>query len=183
MIDKPDIFAVMEREGIELKHGKALCPFHDERTPSFTVSGKRQRFHCFGCGESGDVIDFIKKLHNLSFKDAISYLGVRPGHPVQINQAIQRRRSIQQSYEKAINKVYSRLCDRARHLNGILLQVKNNPSTLTDAGAVLFAEQMGELAAIDHKLDILLTGTFEDQMLILKGAGRNDSANFISRAA
>lgn len=52
-----------------------LCPFHSEKTPSFTVTPSKQFYHCFGCGESGDVISFIMKMENLSFPEAIKYLG------------------------------------------------------------------------------------------------------------
>ena len=51
-----------------------LCPFHNEKTPSFTVSESKQYFHCFGCGEGGDSITFIMKKENLDFLDAIKFL-------------------------------------------------------------------------------------------------------------
>ena len=58
---------------------KARCPFHDERTPSFTVSPTKQLFHCFGCGASGDAVTFFMKVSGLSFPDAIRELGRRAG--------------------------------------------------------------------------------------------------------
>jgi len=54
-----------------------LCPFHSEKTPSFSVHGGQQFFHCFGCGESGDVIAFMMKYYNLDFPDALKELGRR----------------------------------------------------------------------------------------------------------
>lgn len=51
-----------------------LCPFHSEKTPSFSVSEKGQFFHCFGCGESGDVITFIEKIENVDFRTALQKL-------------------------------------------------------------------------------------------------------------
>ena len=58
--------------GIEVKrNGMACCPFHDDKNPSMKVD---QRFHCFGCGEDGDVIDFTAKLFNLSPKEAAEKL-------------------------------------------------------------------------------------------------------------
>lgn len=56
-----------------------LCPFHGEKTPSFTVSNERGLFHCFGCKESGDVISFMMKYHNLTFPDALQELAKRYG--------------------------------------------------------------------------------------------------------
>lgn len=51
-----------------------LCPFHNEKTPSFTVSEKKGVFHCFGCGAGGDVISFLTRIRNESFNDTIRYL-------------------------------------------------------------------------------------------------------------
>ena len=53
---------------------KGLCPFHNEKTPSFTVSEDKQIFHCFGCKEGGDVISFLMKHDNLEFTDALEVL-------------------------------------------------------------------------------------------------------------
>lgn len=53
---------------------RALCPFHEERTPSFHIYSEQNRFKCFGCGRGGDAINFIQEFHNLSFRDAINYL-------------------------------------------------------------------------------------------------------------
>lgn len=56
-----------------------LCPFHNEKSPSFTVSESKQFFHCFGCGEGGDGVTFIMKKENLDFPDAIKFLGDKLG--------------------------------------------------------------------------------------------------------
>lgn len=56
-----------------------LCPFHSEKTPSFTVSRQKQFFHCFGCGEGGDVISFIMKRESLSYPQAIRRLAEQRG--------------------------------------------------------------------------------------------------------
>lgn len=56
-----------------------LCPFHNEKTPSFTVSDTKQFFHCFGCGEGGDVVTFIMKRENLSFPEAVKFLADKKG--------------------------------------------------------------------------------------------------------
>jgi DNA primase len=58
---------------------KGLCPFHGERTPSFNVHGDKQFFHCFGCGASGDVIEFVKRSDTLTFPDAVRLLAARAG--------------------------------------------------------------------------------------------------------
>ena len=51
-----------------------LCPFHNEKTPSFNVSREQKFFHCFGCKASGDVIKFISLKENLNFKDSLKFL-------------------------------------------------------------------------------------------------------------
>src|ERR1700751_5865114 len=58
---------------------KGLCPFHQERTPSFTVTPARGTFKCFGCGEGGDAITFVEKIEQVDFVGAIEYLARRFG--------------------------------------------------------------------------------------------------------
>lgn len=57
----------------------ACCPFHNEKTPSFSVSGSKQMFHCFGCGVSGNVYTFVMKYENYSFQEAVKMLADRAG--------------------------------------------------------------------------------------------------------
>lgn len=61
------------------RYYKALCPFHSEKTPSFTVNPERQIFHCFGCGEGGDAIGFLMRQERLNFPEAIRLLADRAG--------------------------------------------------------------------------------------------------------
>ncbi len=58
---------------------KALCPFHNEKSPSFNINPHRQRFHCFGCGKDGDAITFVREYENLTFSDAVKRLATRAG--------------------------------------------------------------------------------------------------------
>src|SRR5262249_54562840 len=58
---------------------KALCPFHQEKTPSFTVSPSRQTFHCFGCGAGGSVFRFVMDYEHIDFPSAVRKLGARAG--------------------------------------------------------------------------------------------------------
>ena len=59
-----------------------LCPFHSEKTPSFSVSPSRQIYHCFGCGKGGSVINFIMEIERLSFPEAVEFLARRAGMPI-----------------------------------------------------------------------------------------------------
>lgn len=56
-----------------------LCPFHNEKTPSFTVYNETQSFYCFGCGAGGDAVTFVKKIENLDYIDAVKLLAQRAG--------------------------------------------------------------------------------------------------------
>ena len=75
---------VQARTGGEMRRSgphsyMGLCPFHDERTPSFSVEPVAKLFHCFGCGESGDVFDFVMKTENVDFGGALELLADRSG--------------------------------------------------------------------------------------------------------
>jgi DNA primase len=59
---------------------KGLCPFHDERSPSFHVRPSLGYYHCFGCGESGDAISFLQRMDHLSFSEAVERLAERIGY-------------------------------------------------------------------------------------------------------
>ncbi|GAB1811482.1 DNA primase [Mycobacterium sp. MUNTM1] len=61
---------------------KGLCPFHDEKSPSFHVRPNHGHFHCFGCGEGGDVYAFIQKIEHVSFVEAVELLADRIGHTI-----------------------------------------------------------------------------------------------------
>lgn len=80
--DSSDIVEIVS-DYVPLKKAGAnyvgLCPFHNEKTPSFTVSETKQFFHCFGCGEGGDAITFVMKKENLEFIDAIKLLANKYG--------------------------------------------------------------------------------------------------------
>ena len=58
---------------------KGLCPFHDERSPSFHVRPQVGTYHCFGCGESGDAISFLMKMNHTSFAETVEQLAARSG--------------------------------------------------------------------------------------------------------
>lgn len=72
MITMPEVARMY---GLQVdRAGFAKCPFHSEKTGSFKVYKGQGGYHCFGCGESGDVIDFVQKYFNLSFREALSKL-------------------------------------------------------------------------------------------------------------
>ncbi len=77
---------VVEQAGVPLRgRGRvrqAVCPFHEEREGSFTVYGDTERWYCFGCGEGGDVLDFLQRLEGLSLPKAIRRLEAAPASPI-----------------------------------------------------------------------------------------------------
>ena len=108
LIKREDIDAVRERARIEdvvgehvtLKSAgvgslKGLCPFHDERTPSFHVRPQLGYWHCFGCGEGGDVITFIEKINHLGFAEAVEYLADRTGVQLRYEEGGAVRRGVE----------------------------------------------------------------------------------------
>jgi len=77
---------------------KGLCPFHNEKTPSFVVYPESQSYHCFGCGKSGDIFTFVMDTENLDFRDALKQLADRAG--VQLESQLQQRRDPERDREK-----------------------------------------------------------------------------------
>ncbi len=83
---------------------KGLCPFHGEKTPSFTVYPDTQSYYCFGCGNGGDVVTFIKNIENLDYLDAVKFLADRVGMDV----------PEENSYDSTINKRRLRMLEANR---------------------------------------------------------------------
>ena len=71
IVDVVSEFVTIKKAGVNYK---GLCPFHDDRTPSFTVSPVKNICKCFACGEGGDAVHFLMKHENLSYPEAIRYL-------------------------------------------------------------------------------------------------------------
>lgn len=87
---------------------KGLCPFHSERTPSFTVYPATQSFYCFGCGAGGDVITFIMKIENLDYRGAVEFLAEKAGIALPawdgselVKEGVSRKRILEMNLEAA----------------------------------------------------------------------------------
>ena len=82
LLSRIDIVEVVGRS-VDLKRTgstwKGLCPFHGEKTPSFTVSASRQTYHCFGCGVHGNAVGFLIEHHGMGFVDAVRDLAQQAG--------------------------------------------------------------------------------------------------------
>lgn len=113
-----------------------LCPFHSEKTPSFTVSPSKQVYHCFGCGVGGDVIGFLMKMDGSTFPETVKLLAERLGIPIleqrgaEANKAEQLREELFRIHRDATDYYHAVLLNapeaqRAReylHMRGILKQ-------------------------------------------------------------
>lgn len=91
-----------------------LCPFHSEKTPSFSVSPDKQIYHCFGCGKGGGVINFIMEIENLSFPEAVEFLAKRAG--MELPEQADDQESRQRARMLALNR------DAARYFHAQLSQ-------------------------------------------------------------
>lgn len=100
---KADIVAYLERQGVALKTSGAnllgLCPFHNERSPSFNVRPGIQRYHCFGCGESGDIFNLVQHFEQLNFSGAVMYVADEVGVQVVSDEDGEDYRKLKRLYQ------------------------------------------------------------------------------------
>lgn len=114
-----------------------LCPFHSEKTPSFTVTPSKQFYHCFGCGESGDVISFVMKMENLSFPEAVKSLGDMAGiaieeKPMDVKKQKEKERLYKLNREVAI--FYYKNLQRNKIAQNYLLKRSIGKNTIRNFG-------------------------------------------------
>lgn len=111
LVDRVDIVEVIDHRVKLKKSGKnysACCPFHDEKTPSFTVSPDKQFYYCFGCGATGNAIGFLMEYERVSFPDAIENLAKQAGLTVPREESSDpKQREREEAQEKARNTLYS----------------------------------------------------------------------------
>ena len=149
--------------GIEVKrNGMACCPFHDDKNPSMKVD---QRFHCFGCGEDGDVIDFTAKLFDLSPKEAAEKLAQDFGL-IYDSQAPPRRRYVRQKTEAQKFREDRQRCYRVLSDYYYLLkkwEADNSPRTLEEEPHPRFVEAIQKKTYVEYLLDLFLYESEEEQ--------------------
>jgi DNA primase len=112
IVDVVSQYVKLERAGASTR---ARCPFHAERTPSFHVSPERGTYHCFGCGEGGDIFSFIEKIEGLDFKGALKVLAEKAGVEIEYEKPEQKdaRDRMFELLEAATIFYTSRLTDEA----------------------------------------------------------------------
>ncbi len=142
--------------------GMACCPFHDDKNPSMKVD---QRFHCFGCGADGDVIDFIAKLFNLSPKEAAEKLAQDFGL-IYDSQAPPRRRYVRQKTEEQKFREDRQSSYRVLSDYYYLLkkwEADRSPRTLEEEPHPRFVEAIQKKAYVEYLLDLFLYESEEEQ--------------------
>lgn len=140
----------------------ACCPFHDDKNPSMKVD---QRFHCFGCGEDGDVIDFTAKLFDLSPKEAAEKLAQDFGL-IYDSQAPPRRRYVRQKNEAQKFREDRQRCYRVLSDYYYLLkkwEANNSPRTPEEEPHPRFVEAIQKKTYVEYLLDLFLYESEEEQ--------------------
>ena len=143
LLDRVDIVEVIDRRVKLKKTGKnysARCPFHEEKTPSFSVSPDKQFYYCFGCGAGGNALGFIMDYENLEFPKAIETLASSVGMEVQREpsrggQAREQREESNKSLYKLLEQV----------ANYYKLQLRQHPQR---GKAVAYLKQRGRTGEI-----------------------------------
>jgi len=177
------ITGVLAFYGVEVKRAnKALCPIHNERTPSFTVYPDTNSWHCFGCGVGGSVIDFVMAMYSVDTLEAAKRidndfrLGLFDCKPSQeeINRQStqhaekQAYKGLADTFEAYMNKAYIILCDYLHLLED--WKVTHAPKTPEelDTANPLFVEACHHLDYIEYLLDCLSTADYDEQILFYK---------------
>ena len=163
------MYDLLNRCGFQLiRHNAMCCPFHREKTPSFKVYHGGRRFHCFGCGEGGDVISFVMRYYSLDYKQAIMRLaydfsiqlaGVRAPTAQERVRAIEERKAKKQAAEEQ-RREYDRLfdayiaaCDEFARLEGNFIMYK--PKTAAEPFNELYCEALHKMPYQRYKCDML----------------------------
>ena len=123
------------------KDYKACCPFHEEKTPSFTVVPTKEIYHCFGCGESGGIIDFVMKYDHLSFVEAIETVAGESGISVIYDQTA-----------KPVDKRFERYNQIMTELNNFYQ--KQLKSSSTKNKVISYAKKRGISGAIAKRFEL-----------------------------
>ena len=134
-LTRPSITEVIGRY-VDLKRAgkewRGLCPLHNEKSPSFYVNEEKGVFHCFGCGEHGDVITFIQKIEQVDFKGALAHLGlddaVMPGRRSKGQPSRQAASTIAEWAQEMAKQVGGRMCEVGQRVY-IARKARTTPGT------------------------------------------------------
>ena len=181
-LEAVNIADVVTASGVELKHDKACCPFHSERTPSFSVSRRKNIFKCFGCGIGGDAIKYIELYFGLDFKGAVQWISDQFGLGVKIGGGTEREsreKRAENGIERVLNKIYMQrfkhaegaLIARFRELHSIINEYHPPRGTDICDFPSEYVNALNEIDRIEYYCDVMATGTMEDKKDMLANEG------------
>ena len=144
---------------------RAVCPFHNEKTPSFMVSPEKQIWHCFGCGKGGDLITFVMEMEGLDFVETLKLLAPKAG-------VVLDNKDFSDNSQK--NKILKIMELSRKYFNFILSSEKNNSESVRKIREYLVGRGLSKEAIerwqIGYSLD-----SYEDLIKFLRGKGFNDN--------
>jgi DNA primase len=144
---------------------RAVCPFHNEKTPSFMVSPEKQIWHCFGCGKGGDLITFVMEMEGLDFVETLKLLAPKAG-------VVLDNKDFSDNSQK--NKILKIMELSRKYFNFILSSEKNNSESVRKIREYLVGRGLSKEAMerwqIGYSLD-----SYEDLIKFLRGKGFNDN--------
>lgn len=181
--EKLDIVNVAEYYGLELdRHGKCCCPFHAEKTPSFSISRKKQMYYCFGCNVGGDVISLTEKLLKLSPIEAVERLNddfrlglnLKPHKPTraEITATAKRehRRTVVNAWQDWKNNALKNSIRYVKMLED--WQKRYAPKSINEDYHPLFIESCQRLEYWSYAVELMLTADEEMWQEIYMKAGK-----------
>ena len=167
-----------EHYGIHVgRNGMACCPFHHDKTPSMKLD---RRYHCFGCGADGDVIDFAAALYGLGKKEAavqlaqdfgLSYEDWKP--PGKAKKPKPRQKSPEEQFQEAKNRCFRILTDYLHLL--MAWRTDYAPHSPEEAFHPRFVEALQKQDQVEYLLDVLLFGETEEKAALIMADKRDGS--------
>lgn len=161
------------------KNYQGLCPFHQEKTPSFTVNPDRQFYYCFGCGAGGDVFKFLMEIENISFLEALKELSRRTGIPLPESPGISTAEAKQRDRILSINEL------AGKFYHYLLLEHRLGKTALDylqNRGFTLETVRLFRLGYAPHRWNALLNFLQKRALVLKKLKGRGLlSAGRVSR--
>jgi DNA primase len=148
---------------------RALCPFHHEKSPSFTVSPEKQIWHCFGCGKGGDIFSFVMEMEGLSFIDALRNLATKAG-------VVLKKENARLSSQR--NRLLDIIEFATKYYHKMLLEGKEAESIRKYLAARGLKEEMIESWKIGYSPD-----SWDDLINLLKNKGYQDNEIFLAGMA
>jgi len=170
MIEKPDLLTVMEREGINVDlHGRFLCPLHGDTNPSGKIYHEKARWKCYGCNAGGDVVDLVRLLHGLTYREALRHLGIdgpRTTDSLRQEREAKAARERRRRYREALRGLSNKLSDRLREMYRLRDAWKDYDTD--EETRASWAEAVQDIPHVEYKLDVLINGNEQDKLEIYK---------------